>query len=110
MSYKSPIEIISGKMKNQLDNDIYSVVQSYGIKVDKGELINALEYDRNQYKQGYADAKAELERKKGQWIGDFCSCCGLSKYYFFKMIDDECTPFGMWNFCPNCGANMRDER
>ena len=63
MSYESLIELIYGKMKNQLDNDIYSVVQSYGIKVDKDELIKALEYDRNQYEKGYADAKAELERK-----------------------------------------------
>ena len=65
MSYESPIEIVCGRMKNQLENDVYSVIQSYGIKVDKDELIKALEYDRNQYQQGYADAKAELMPK---WI------------------------------------------
>lgn len=51
----------------------------------------------------------EPERRKGQWVGNFCSCCGLSKYYFLRMVDDECAPFGMWNFCPNCGADMRGE-
>ena len=51
----------------------------------------------------------EPERKKGEWTGDFCSCCGVSKYNYIKMVDDECGPFGTWNFCPSCGADMRGE-
>ena len=50
---------------------------------------------------------AEPERKKGHWTGDCCSCCGVSKYNYIKMVDDECGPFGTWNFCPHCGADMR---
>ena len=65
MSYESPIEIICGNIESRIENGVYNVVQSYGINVDKDELIKALEYDRKQYQQGYADAKAELERK---WI------------------------------------------
>ena len=49
------------------------------------------------------------ERKKGKWIvcterleetfhtGSRCSVCNYWK------------PMGIWNFCPNCGADMRGE-
>ena len=52
---------------------------------------------------------AEPERKKGAWTGDCCSCCGVSKYNYIKMVDDECGPFGTWNFCPHCGARLEWE-
>ena len=57
--YRSPIEIICADVQKQVDNDIYRVVQKYDIKVDKNELIQALQYDRNQYDKGYADGKAD---------------------------------------------------
>ena len=57
--YNSPIEIIYNEMQTkineQLENDILSAVLQYGIKVNKEELIKALEYDRNQYKKGFDD-------------------------------------------------------
>lgn len=110
MSYKSPIEIISGKMKNQLENDVYSVVQSYGIKVDKDALVKALEYDRNQYQQGYADAKAELERKKGEWIKHENPTLGHCMKIIYECsvchIAVGCEYFVRRSFCPSCGAEM----
>lgn len=101
MSYESPIEIVCGEMKNQLENDVYSVVQSYGIKVDKDELKKALEYDRNQYQQGYADAKAKLDRKKGEWISHE-NCDECSKCHCFTSVG--------FNYCPHCGAEMRGDK
>ena len=58
--YKSPIEIIYGQTKTQIENDIFRAVQEYAINVDKDELIRALQYDRGQYKQGYADGRAAM--------------------------------------------------
>ena len=57
--YKSPVEIIYGQMQTQIDGDILRAIQSYGINVDKEELIRALQYDREQYNKGYADGKAD---------------------------------------------------
>lgn len=54
--YKSPIDIIYGQMETQMEGDILRAVQKYGINVDKEELIRALQYDREQYNKGYADA------------------------------------------------------
>ena len=102
MSYKSPIEIVYGDLKSQIEGDIYSVVQSYGINVDKHELIKALEYDRDQYDKGYADAKAEMQTAKvkrpestleqHQWDGT-CEKCGGHVYQGYK-------------YCQYCGARL----
>ena len=62
--YKSPIEIIVAdihtQMVKQQEKDIYEAVQSYGISVDKDELVRALEYDRRQYTKGYIDGVIEF--------------------------------------------------
>lgn len=57
MSYKSPINIIQEEMRTKFDNDVLESVINVGIKVNKDELIKALKHDRNQYLQGYEEAK-----------------------------------------------------
>lgn len=113
--YKSPIDIIYGQMEKQMEGDILRAVQSYGINVDKVELIRALQYDRAQYEKGYADAKAEVvhgrwekEDQSGISIDGYmvCSACNVmipkpdyNRYCLHRL-----------NFCPNCGADMRGDR
>jgi hypothetical protein len=104
--YESPIEIICGDIKKQIDNDIYRVTQKYDIKVDKNELIQALQYDRGQYEKGYADGKrdamAELVRCKdcywwnkestkikGRYVCNRFSMYGL--YENHTLEDDFCS-------------------
>ena len=58
--YRSPIEIvmrpiIQHQIAKEQDEQIYKAVVSVGINVDKDELIRALQYDRNQYREGYND-------------------------------------------------------
>ena len=57
--YRTPIEIVYGQMQTQMEGDILKAVQSYGINVDKDELIRAMKYDRDQYNKGYTDGKAD---------------------------------------------------
>ena len=78
--YNSPIEIIYGQMKTQIEGDILKAVQECDIHVDKEELIRALQYDRDQYDRGFADgyqnAKDELVRCADCWK----SADGLCSY------------------------------
>ena len=53
--YDSPIKMIVGEIETKMEADTMSVIQRYGIDVDKDELIKALNYDRKQYEKGYAD-------------------------------------------------------
>ena len=108
--YKSPIELIYEDTQYQIEEGIYKAVQKVDIKVDREELIKALEYDRGQYEKGYEDAKAE--RAKGKWIVD-----GHHPNYLLRC--SACQEIAMWaggisyiypNFCPNCGADMRGEK
>lgn len=65
--YESPIKIIYGQMQSQIEGDTFKAVQSYGIDVDKEELIRALQYDRKQYEKGYADGRNDA-------MGDLVCC------------------------------------
>lgn len=108
-NYESPIELIAGELKTKIENDAVKVVQSYGFNVDKYELEKALKYDRNQYEKGYADARMKYERPQGEWINpsenpefsnkDFFNDCSLCGH----------TQMDKSNFCPKCGADMREE-
>lgn len=60
--YESPIiqtmmsDISEQIVKEQEDKFMYQLRQTIGYDIDKGELIKALQYDRDQYQKGYDDA------------------------------------------------------
>lgn len=58
--YESPIKMIYEDIKNEQENDVYKVIMSYGIDVDKDELLRALNYDRRQYEAGYRDGVIDV--------------------------------------------------
>lgn len=109
MSYESPINVIyrdiAEQVTQQSENAIMQAVNMY-VQVDKAELVRALEYDRGQYKKGYADAKRDYERPHGEWIIDGhhykCSRCGKTLAIMFSETDDD-DLIG----CPFCLADMR---
>lgn len=65
--YASPIEMITNSIiksdEEQLEDCmLFSVEREIGFKVDKEELIKALEYDRKQYEKGFEDGlKSAME-------------------------------------------------
>lgn len=79
--YKSPIEVIAQGVQTMVENNVYKVVESCGINVNKDELLKALQYDRNQYAKGYEDGfKEAMQRltKMAEFVdidreGDFVS-------------------------------------
>ena len=116
MSYQPPVEIGYGPTRH-IEGDIDEAVmltieQTINIKVDKDELIRAMQYDRGHYEKGYADGAASQTRH-GRWsygynseagmLCHFCTACGKEAYWD--------TDYGqqLFKFCPNCGADMREE-
>lgn len=93
--------------------------------IDRKTLIKAVEDLPNCY-NGFSDTYDKaciiglieelpsvdvVERKKGKWIDYKCSECGepipISKViYQGKVIWERCQKP---NYCPNCGADMREE-
>lgn len=55
--YESPINIsenIANKIISERENSIVAQISSQiGVTVDKNELVKALSYDRDQYREGY---------------------------------------------------------
>ncbi len=81
--YVSPIEKIMGDIQSQIVKDeenrlIHHVTQSIGYKVDKDELIKALQYDRQQYEKGYKDGLEQLsEDAITDWMVKYIQINGI---------------------------------
>ena len=72
--YQSPIEVIykdlQMQVKEQADNQIFEAVQQCEIRVDKDELVRALQYDRGQYEKGYVDGYECGKKVAGEIIDE----------------------------------------
>jgi len=63
--YENPINIfydkIATEMVNKMNEEtgdyVLNLVHSYGVDVNKEELIKALKYDREQYEKGYTEGR-----------------------------------------------------
>jgi len=60
--YEDPIiisqrQISENIIKQTEDEIVYEIQRQVMIDIDKDELLKALQYDRDQYNQGYADGK-----------------------------------------------------
>ena len=53
--YDPIIELYYQQQRAEFENEVYKLIMSVGVSVDKEELIRALNYDRDQYNAGYKD-------------------------------------------------------
>ena len=93
---------------------IIKTMANYGINISPGELMRALEYDRNQYEKGYEEGKND--RPTGTWHQSFWKMPTereIRLFYYYEC--DFCKNEVMveridgYNYCPHCGADMRGE-
>lgn len=89
MSYELPIEIIRRETEMQVENEVYKEVQKYDIRIDKEEMIKALNYDRGQYEKGYWDSSDKYERALDKILREILpiieSCSGCPCYHGCKL-------------------------
>lgn len=78
-AYHSPIEMIYHNMQMHFEDEVCKAVQQVDIHVDKEELLKALQYDREQFAKGYANAKAIAMQRQHEerenmitWLAKFC--------------------------------------
>ena len=102
-SYESPIQVVCREMQNTFDGDVMKAVLSYGISVDKDELIRALQYDRDQYKKGFADG---MHVNLGEDVASVVRCRNCKHYEDHKLKifencvrDGRCIPIKPYDFC-----------
>ena len=101
---------------------VLDAVTKYCLKYDLRELLADIEclqtadlseYSDKLWKTAYERGKAEARPKKGKWIkhsighehtpwGFDCSKCGE-----WLVVGEEIVK--KYNYCPNCGADMRGE-
>ena len=66
--YESPIEMVFSDLVSdavkKADEYIVACFQQVGVKVDKDELVKALEFDRGQYEKGWNDRDSQIVRCK----------------------------------------------
>lgn len=109
MSYESPISTITmeertNRFRDEFDNMVFQTVVKTGVKVDKQELIKALQYDRNQYEKGYADGQRDAVRH-GYWK----SVTPAGTVWIVECSECKERVFatkGLDKYCKNCGAKM----
>lgn len=58
--------------------------------------------------EGKQALEAAESYNEAEWVMNFCSKCGISKYNWFEKGSETSGPIGVWNYCPGCGAKIRD--
>ena len=89
--YQSPItamfDNIEYKIREEHEKQIFEAIQNVGISIDREELLKALQYDRDQYRKGYNDAKTSVF---SQFEGRYKSYMEKHGYPRLISVEDMC--------------------
>lgn len=99
MNYESPVNFFQKELETKFENNVMQIVQTYGIDINKDELVKALKYDRDQYRKGYNDGKYDHYS-----VG--VKPYKLDMYHWYC---EECRNpiIQLWIYCPFCGQKIR---
>lgn len=105
--YNSPISVYMRSLdkmrmaiKADYDNNVWKAVIEYGVHVNKEELLRALAYDRDQYKQGFANGVAVGYQKglASRWISvDEEMPDGLLPAHCFVRYENKSVGIAVWD-------------
>lgn len=79
------------------------------IEKDKNNTEELLKIAEDIYNTAYARGKASTERPQGEWIKWNFKTFGAMGDWEYKCSNCEKVYDGEYNFCPNCGADMRGD-
>lgn len=112
MSNKEAIENII-KIKKQFHKYEFTYALDLAIKALEAPTVDTYTEDdvktaiKEGHQVGYEMAKAKYERPTGEWIEHYDNSDGFTwltcSRCMCKAYEDD------YNFCPNCGADMRKE-
>ena len=63
-----PVKIIESPMDIRVEKEMFSAIKRVGVHVDKEELLRALNYERDQYAQGYQKGYCDCIAAQPKWI------------------------------------------
>ena len=91
--YECPINLIyddvKTKMRQEQENFVVESVVTAGVKVDKDELIKALQYDRKQYEEGFEAGKAVGHNKTIDALAEMAvKLYGRNEYHYKEAMRD----------------------
>lgn len=113
--YENPLQRIIGeaveaRVKQEESAAMASITETIGYKIDKKELIKALNYDRNQYAKGYADCLKDHMTGVWRWNPDDGDMepRADNRGAEAKDITEECY-YEHFNTvrCPHCGCILQ---
>lgn len=83
-----PIKVIENPMDIHVEKEVFSAIRRVGVNVDRDELLRALNYERDQYAEGYRNGYEDCLKSDNAWnVFDLISSVWYGKGAYFRQDD-----------------------